>query len=113
VEPPGEESHSAEGMPAAADRPRADRTKLPRLSRGPLLQERERDYRRGSRTRGRPEEEGESKGWGSKVPARRSSTVQADLTRGKREREGSPITKKYEQEGRRRGHDFSNADRTD
>jgi len=49
------------------------------------------------------------------VPARdgRSSTVQADLTRGKREREGSPTTKKYEHGGRRRGHSFSNADRTD
>jgi len=34
-EPPGEESHSAEGVPATADRPKADRTKLPLLSRGP------------------------------------------------------------------------------
>ena len=34
---------------------------------------------------------------GSKVPARCSSMVQADLTRGKRERKGSPVTKKYEQ----------------
>jgi len=47
------------------------------------------------------------------MPARCSSTVQADLTRGKREREGSPITKKYEYGGPRGGHDFSNADRTD
>ena len=51
-----------------------------------------------------------------KVPASKkgcSSTVQADLTRGKQEREGSPKTEKYEREGRRQGHDFSNADRTD
>jgi len=47
------------------------------------------------------------------VPARCSSTVQADLTRGKWEREGLPRTKKYEHGVRRRGHDFSNADRTD
>jgi len=47
------------------------------------------------------------------VPARCSSTVQADLTRGKREREGSPVTKKYEDGGPRQGHDFSNADHTD
>jgi len=60
---------------------------------------------------GRPEEE--AKGGGSKVPARCSSTVQADLTRGKREREGSPRTKKYEHGGPRQGHDFSKADRTD
>jgi len=67
VELPGEESHSAEGMAATTDRPRADRTKLPLLSCGPLLQERELHYRRGSRTRGRPEErEG---GGGTKVPA--------------------------------------------
>jgi len=52
-------------------------------------------------------------GGGSKVPARCTSTVQADLTRGKREREGSPVTKKYEHGGPRQGHDFSNADRTD
>jgi len=75
-------------MPATTDRPRADRTKLPPLSRGPLLQERERHYRKGSRSRGKPKEEQE--GLGSKVPAGCSSTVQADLTRGKREREGSP-----------------------
>jgi len=49
----------------------------------------------------------ESMGGGSKVPASCSSTVQADLMRGKREREGSPDTKKYEQGGPRRGHDFS------
>jgi len=90
----------------------ADRTILPLLSRGSLLQERERHYRKRSRTRGRPKAEGG--GGGSKVPARcsstvqagsrvpakeadkvpakegRSSTVQADLTRGKREEEGSP-----------------------
>ena len=44
-----------------------------------------------------------------KVPAKkgRSSTVQADLTRGQREREGLPRTKKYEHGGRKRGHDFS------
>jgi len=41
------------------------------------------------------------------------STVQADLMRGKREREGLPRTKKYGHEGQRRGHDFSNADHTD
>ena len=50
-----------------------------------------------------------------KVPAKegRSSTVQADLTRGKREREGSPRTKKYKRGGPKEGHDFSNTDRTD
>ena len=50
-----------------------------------------------------------------KVPAKegRSSTVQADLTRGKREREGSPKTEKYERGGPRQGLDLSNADRTD
>ena len=37
----------------------------------------------------------------------------ADLTRGKREREGSPKTEKCERGGRRQGHDFSNADPTD
>jgi len=47
------------------------------------------------------------------VPVRCSSTVQADLTRGKREREGSPVTKKYEHGGPKRGHGFSNTDRTD
>jgi len=49
-----------------------------------------------------------------KVPAKegRSSTVQADLTRGKREREGSPKTEKYERGGPKQGHDFSYADRT-
>jgi len=47
------------------------------------------------------------------VPARRSSTVQADLRRGKREREGFPVTKKYEHGGPRQGHNFLNADRTD
>jgi len=36
------------------------------------------------------------------VPARCSSTVQADPTRGKREREGSPVTRKYEHGGPRR-----------
>jgi len=60
---------------------------------------------------GRPKE-GEG-GGRSKVPAGCSSTVQVDLTRGKREREGLPVTKKYEHGGWRRGHDFSNADRTD
>ena len=46
-----------------------------------------------------------------KVPASegRSSTVQADLTRGKGEREGSPKTEKYERGGLRQGHDFLNA----
>jgi len=50
-----------------------------------------------------------------KVPAKegRSSTVQADLTRRKREWEGSPKTEKYERGGQKQGHDFSNADRTD
>ena len=47
------------------------------------------------------------------MPARCSSTVQMDLMRGKRESEGLPRTKKYEHGGRRRGHDFSKADRTD
>ena len=47
------------------------------------------------------------------MPARCSSTVQTDLTRGKREREGWPRTKTYKHGGRRRGHDFSNADHTD
>jgi len=46
------------------------------------------------------------------VPATCSSTVQADLTRGKREREGSLVTKKYEHGGPRQGHGFSTADRT-
>ena len=98
-------------MPAIADRPRADRKILQHLSCGPLLQETERHYRKGSRTRGRPKE-GVREG-GSKVPAMRSSTVQADLTRGKREREPLPSTKMYEHGGRRRGHDSSKADRTD
>ena len=50
-----------------------------------------------------------------KVPAKegRSSTVQADLTCGKREREGWPRTEKYEPGGPKQGHDFSNTDRTD
>jgi len=54
-------------------------------------------------------------GEADKVPAKegRSSTVQADLTRGKREWECSPKTKKYERGGPNQGHDFSNADRTD
>jgi len=99
-------------MPATTDRPRADRTILPRPSCGPLLQEREGHYRKGSQTRGRAKAEGELGEGGSKVPARCSSTVQADLTRGKREREGSPGTKKYEHGGRGRGHDFSNTART-
>jgi len=47
------------------------------------------------------------------MPARCSSTVQADLTRGKRERAGLPETKKYEHGGPRGGHDLSPADRTD
>ena len=47
------------------------------------------------------------------MPARWSSTVQADPKRGKRERERSPVTKKYEHGGRGQGHDFSHADRTD
>ena len=47
------------------------------------------------------------------MPARCSSTVQADLTRGKPEREGSPVTKKCEHGGPRQGHDFSTANRTD
>jgi len=48
------------------------------------------------------------------VPAKEgcSSTVQADLTGGKREWEGSPKTEKYERGGPRQGHDFSNADCT-
>jgi len=50
-----------------------------------------------------------------KVPAKegRSSTVQADLTHGKREWEGLPTTEKCERGGPKQGHDFSNADRTD
>jgi len=54
-------------------------------------------------------------GAAGKVPAKEgcSSTVQADVTRGKREREGSPKTEKYECRGPKRGHDFSNTDRTD
>ena len=50
-----------------------------------------------------------------KVPAKEgcSSTVQADLTRGKREGEGSPKTEKYERGGPKQGHDFSNTDCTD
>ena len=50
-----------------------------------------------------------------KVPAKDgcSSTVQADLTRGKREREGLPKTEKYERGGPRQGHDFTNADSSD
>ena len=54
-------------------------------------------------------------GEAGKVPAKegRSSRVQADLTRGKREREGSPKTEKYARGGQKQGHDFSNADRTD
>jgi len=47
------------------------------------------------------------------VPAMCSSTVQGELTRGKREREGLPRTKKYKHGGPRRGHDFSNTDLTD
>jgi len=47
------------------------------------------------------------------VPAKCGTTVQADLTCGKRETEGSPVTKKYEHGGPRQDHDFSNADRTD
>jgi len=49
------------------------------------------------------------------VPAKegRSSTVQVDLTSGKREREGSPKTEKYERGGPKPGHDFSNADSAD
>ena len=64
-------------------------------------------YRRESVTTGRdPGREGgprrgESKGGGSKVPARCSSTVQADLTRRKREREGLLRTKKCEHGGPR------------
>jgi len=108
---PGEESHSAEGVLATTDRPRADRAKLQLLSCGPLLQERERHYRKGSRTRGKPKEE--IRGGGSKVPAGCSSRVQADLRRGKRESEGSPRTKRYEHGGPTRGHDFSKADRSD
>jgi len=41
-----------------------------------------------------------------------SSTVEAELMRRKREREGSPETMKCEHGGPRRGHNFSNADRT-
>ena len=50
-----------------------------------------------------------------KVPAKEgsSSMVQGELTRGKREREGSPKTEKYKRGGQQQGHDFSNADSTD
>ena len=41
-----------------------------------------------------------------------SSTVQADLGRGKRKWEGSPKTEKYERGGPKQGHDFSYTDRT-
>ena len=49
-----------------------------------------------------------------KVPAKEGhrSTVQADPTRGKREREGSPKTEKYERGRPKQGHSFSKADRT-
>ena len=47
------------------------------------------------------------------MPAGCSSTVQADLTRGKREREASPGTKKYEHGRRGRGHNFSITNRSD
>ena len=75
-------------------------------------------YRRESVTTGEdPGREGDPwrrkcRGGGSKVPAMCSSTVQADLTCGKREREHLPRTKRYEQGGQRRGHDISNADST-
>jgi len=108
-----EECEEGEGMPATSDRPRADQTKLPLLSRGPLLQERERHYRRRSRTRGRPQERKEEEDGTVRCQLGCSSTVQADPMRGKREREGSPVTKKYEHGGRGRGHDFSNTDRAD
>jgi len=62
---------------------------------------------------GDPRRGKKGRGGGSEVPASCSSTVPADLTRGKREREGSPRTKKYEHGGPKRGHDFSNTDRTD
>jgi len=54
-------------------------------------------------------------GGADKVPAKegRSSTVQADLMRGRREKERSPETEKYERGGPKQGHDFSNTDRTD
>ena len=50
-----------------------------------------------------------------KVPAKegRSRTVQADPTREKREREGSPKTEKFERRGPKQGHSFLNADRTE
>jgi len=72
-------------MPATADRPKADRTILPLLSRSPLLQEREHHYRRGSRTRGRPREGEEER---VRCQLGRSSTVQADLTVGCRRAKG-------------------------
>jgi len=76
-------------------------------------------YRRDRVTAGRDPGRGgdprrrKSKGGGSNVPASCSSTVQVDLTRGKREREGSLVTKKYKHRGPRRGHNFLKADRTD
>jgi len=47
--------------------------------------------------------------------AGRSSTVQPDLTVGCGRRKARQTTEnlKYEHGGRRQGHDFSNADRTD
>jgi len=60
---------------------------------------------------------------GSRVPAEvagrvpategRSSTVQEELTQGKREREGSPKSEKYESGRLKQGHSSSNVDRTD
>ena len=50
-----------------------------------------------------------------KVPAKEgcSSTVQADLTRGKREREGSPNYREVRTGRTETGQSFSDADRTD
>jgi len=50
-----------------------------------------------------------------KVPAKErcSSTVQANLTRGKREEEGSPNNREVRTRRTETGHSFSNADRTD
>ena len=50
-----------------------------------------------------------------KVPAKEgcSSTVQADLTRGKRKEEGSPNNREVRTRRTDMGHSFSNADHTD
>jgi len=99
------------GMPATMHSTFADRKQLPLLSCGPLLQGRERHYWRGSQT-GR-QAQGEGEGGGSKVPARVRQYGASRSNHGKREKTGLPVTKKYEHRRWRRGHNLSNADRTD